>query len=48
MNKSLKSINRRQSVILTNYNIVKAHGGTISVESAENSRTEFIIQISTI
>ena len=27
------------------YDIIKAHGGTITVESAENSGTEFIIQI---
>jgi sensor histidine kinase regulating citrate/malate metabolism len=33
------------SVIQTGYIIVKAHGGTISVESKENMGTEFIIKI---
>jgi signal transduction histidine kinase len=37
MNKSVKSGNPRQSVIQTSYDIIKAHGGTISVESGENS-----------
>ena len=54
MKKSVKSINPCQSVIQTSYDIVKAHGGTITVESNENSArpddpvgrgTEFIIQI---
>ena len=30
---SVKSINRCESVIQTNYDIVKAHGGEIKVES---------------
>ena len=45
MNKSVKSINPCQSVIQTNYDIVKAHTGEIKVESKENLGTEFIIQI---
>jgi len=32
-------------MIQTSYNIVKAHGGEIRVESAENGGTEFIIQL---
>ena len=32
-------------VIQTSYDIIKAHGGKISVESKENEGTEFIIQI---
>jgi sensor histidine kinase regulating citrate/malate metabolism len=47
MKKSVKSINQYESVIQTSYDIVKAHGGTITVESTENDGTEFIIQIPT-
>jgi two-component system NtrC family sensor kinase len=32
-------------VIQTNYDIVKAHGGEIKVETKENEGTEFIIQL---
>ncbi len=46
MNKSVKSINQYKSVIQTNYDIVKAHGGEIKVESTEDEGTEFIILIS--
>jgi light-regulated signal transduction histidine kinase (bacteriophytochrome) len=52
MKKSVKSGNRceipacRQAgVIQTSYDIIKAHGGEIKVESAEGQGTEFIIQI---
>ena len=45
LRKSVKSGNQCESVIQTSYDIIKAHGGTISVESAENSGTEFIIKI---
>ncbi len=36
MNKSVKSINPCKSVVQTSYDIVKAHGGEITVESKEN------------
>jgi signal transduction histidine kinase len=45
MKKSVKSENPRQSVIQTFYDIVKAHGGEIKVESKEGEGTEFIIEI---
>lgn len=52
MKKSVKSVNPCQSVIQTSYEIIKAHGGTISVDSTENeglngeqTGTEFILQI---
>jgi sensor histidine kinase regulating citrate/malate metabolism len=41
--KSVKSINQCKSVILTSYDIVKAHGGEIKVESMEGTGTAFII-----
>ena len=43
--KSVKSINRCESVIQTSYDIVKAHGGEIKVNTKENEGTEFIIQL---
>jgi signal transduction histidine kinase len=43
--KSVKSINPCMSVIQTGYDIVKAHGGEIMVESKEGVGTEFIIQL---
>ena len=43
--KSVKSINPCQSVIQTIYDIVKAHGGEIKVETKEGEGTEFIIQL---
>ncbi len=43
--KSVKSFHLCQSVIQTKYDIVKAHGGEIKVETAENEGAEFIIQI---
>ena len=43
--KSVKSINPIESVILTIYDIVKAHGGEIKVEQEEGVRTEFIVNL---
>ena len=42
-NKSVKSINPCKSVIQTNFDIVKAHGGEIKVETKEGEGSEFII-----
>jgi len=48
--KSVKSINPIKSVILTIYDIIKAHGGVpiaigIKVETKEGEGSEFIIQL---
>jgi len=43
--KSVKSINPCYSVIQTIYDIVKAHGGEINVESKEGEGTVCIIQL---
>ncbi len=43
--KSVKSINPIKSVIQTTYDIIKAHGGEISVETKEGKGAEFIIQL---
>ena len=43
--KSVKSINPCISVIQTSYNIVKAHGGELKVETKEGEGTEFIIRL---
>ena len=43
--KSVKSKNLCKSVIQTNYDIVKAHGGDLTVESTENVGSEFILQL---
>ena len=43
--KSVKSKNQCQSVIQTNYDIVKAHGGELKVNKKENEGTEFCIII---
>jgi signal transduction histidine kinase len=43
--KSAKSINPFKSVIQINYDILKAHGGEIKVESKEEEGTTFIIQL---
>ncbi len=43
--KSVKSLNQFKSVIQTSYDIIKAHGGEIKVESKENDGTTFIIQL---
>ena len=41
--KSVKSINQYKSVIRTIYNIVKAHGGEIKLETKEGDGSEFTI-----
>ena len=43
--KSVKSTNPCISVIQTNYDIVKAHGGELKVETREGEGSEFIIQL---
>jgi len=43
--KSVKSINPRQSVIQTSYDIVKAHGGELTLDSNEEVGTQFTIKI---
>ena len=43
--KSLKSKNPVESVIQTIYDIIKAHGGEIKVETEEGEGSEFIIQL---
>jgi signal transduction histidine kinase len=45
MKKSVKSINLWESVIQTVYDIVKAHGGELKVETKEGEGSEFIIQL---
>ena len=42
--KSVKSGNTFKSVIQTSYDIIKAHGGEIKVETKEAEGTKFIIQ----
>ena len=44
--KSVKSLNPCQSVIQTVYDIIKAHGGNLPVNSLQDEGTEFIIQLS--
>ncbi len=41
--KSVKPLNPFKSVILTKYDIVKAHGGELKVETIEAEGAEFII-----
>ena len=41
----MKSGNSFKSVIQTSYDIIKAHGGEIKVETKEGEGTEFIIQL---
>ena len=43
--KSVKSINQCKSVIQTSYDIIKAHGGEIKVETKEGEGAEFMIQL---
>ena len=43
--KSVKSINPCKSVIQTIYDIIKAHGGELKVETKEGEGAEFIIQL---
>ncbi len=45
--KSVKSINQCKSVIQTSYDIIKAHGGEIKVETNEGAGSKFIIQFPT-
>ena len=42
---SVQSNNLCKSVIQTNYDMIKAHGGEIKVESKEGEGSEFIIQL---
>ena len=43
--KSVQSINPFKSLIQTIYDIVKAHGGELKVETKEGEGSEFIIQL---
>ena len=43
--KSVKSRNLCKSVVQTSYDIVKAHGGELKVESKEGISTELIIRL---
>ena len=43
--KSVKSINPFKSVVQTTYDITKAHGGEIKVETKEGEGTTFIITL---
>jgi signal transduction histidine kinase len=43
--KSMKSRNPDKSVIQTSYDIVKAHGGELRVETKEGYGTDFIIKL---
>ena len=43
--KSVQSTNPIKSVIQTSYDIVKAYGGEIKVETKENEETAFIISL---
>ena len=40
----VKSLNPFKSVILTNYDLMKAHGGELKVKSEVGIGSEFIIQ----
>ena len=43
--KSVKSLNPCKSVIQTGYDIVKAHGGELTVEKREKEETVFSIKL---
>jgi K+-sensing histidine kinase KdpD len=43
--KSVQSIHPCKSVIQTSYDIVKAHGGELKVETKEGEGSEFIVQL---
>jgi signal transduction histidine kinase len=43
--KSVQSVHLCKSVIQTIYDIVKAHGGELKVETKEGEGTTFIIQL---
>jgi signal transduction histidine kinase len=45
MKKSVKSINQCQFVIQTIYDIVKAHGGELKVETKEGEGSSFFIEL---
>ena len=45
--KSVQSINPIKSVIQTSYDIVKAHGGELKVETIQGEGSTFIIQLPT-
>ena len=45
--KSVQSIHPCKSVIQTIYDIVKAHGGELKVETKEGETTEFIVKLPT-
>jgi signal transduction histidine kinase len=42
---SVQSIQQCKSVIQTSYDIVKAHGGELSVETTEGEGTAFKVQL---
>ncbi len=42
---SVLSINQCKSVIQTIYDIVKAHGGALTVETKEGEETTFTLQL---
>ena len=44
--KSVQSAHPCQSVVQTDYDIVKAHGGELKVEAKEGEGSEFIITLS--
>jgi hypothetical protein len=43
--KSVKSINPIKSVIQTTYDIIKAHGGEIKVDTKAGEGSEFSVQL---
>jgi len=43
--KPVKSISPCKSVIQTSYDIVKAHGGELRVETKEGEGAEFVIEL---
>ncbi len=43
--KSVQSLHHFKSVIQISYDIIKAHGGEIKVETKEGEGSEFIIQL---
>jgi light-regulated signal transduction histidine kinase (bacteriophytochrome) len=45
MIKSVESIHRCESVIQTSYDIVKAHGGELRMETKEGEGSAFVIQL---
>ena len=46
--KSVKSINPCKSAVQTSYDIIKAHGGELKVETKEGEGAEFIIHLPTV